>query len=82
MCVEQVPLCGRPGLKAASGESANTGTCFDPTGKWQASYWVTGFTLSCSMWKEEPRERLSFSKIQGAEAGREKQLGGGVNLGA
>lgn len=45
MCVEQAPLCGRPGLKADSGESANTDTCFDPTGKWQESYWVTGFTL-------------------------------------
>lgn len=44
MCVEQAPLCGRSGLKADSGESANTGTCFDPTGKWQESYWVTGFT--------------------------------------
>lgn len=29
----------------ASRQTAERATILDPTGKWQESYWVTGFTL-------------------------------------
>lgn len=81
-CVWNKCLCVEGQASRQTGESANTGTCFDPTGKWQESYWVTGFTLSCSMWTGAKRETVFLKNTGGREgAGRDKQLEPGRGAG-